>query len=410
MRDATHSSCRPIVAAFALLLGSLPLSAQDAPPKPLVDQPIAAYRLDLLHLAFEAVSAMPTQPHAKNRARAQETVVAACLGLDQPKLAQELAARIDDWRRGICLADLALYCLEHGRIDAVPPLLEAADRIAEQAKSDTQSWHRDRIRARIGQAHLRLGRHQQANEYVSGVAPADLGTFDSAAARLADPVDFAAQVKAIDTVIAAGNFEPIRNVLQVCVDLYDRYHDDEERRAQVETRALNGYDRLPVAVRLDLIAQLVDVALRHEDVASAKRFLDQADKLLEHPAMPVEDELATRARFAKLRGKVGEPAKGRTAAGAAVARFYGERDRIVDIDRGIALRPLAAAFAELGDKAEAKRVFLAAIEEGLHNPNSRPRAEDLAAVCVAMATSGFEPDAELRARLDQIKKGLGNPW
>lgn len=393
-----------------MFLGSAALRAQDATSKPLQDQPIAQSRRELLQLAFEAVSAMPTKPHAKNRSRAQETVVGACLQLDQPKLAQEFAERIDDWRRGTCLADLALYCLDHGRIDAVNELLAAADVLAEQAKSDTQSWRRDRIRARIGQANLRLGKHQQARDYVAGVAPADLGAFDGTAARLADPADFAGQVKAIDTVIAAGNFEPIRNALQVCVDLYDRYHDDEDRRVQVESRALDGYDRLPIAVRLDLIAQMTKSALQKKDVESARRFLDRADKLFEHPAMPTEDELAARARFASLRGKAGQAEQGRKAAAAAVARFYSERDRIVDIDRGIALRPLAAAFAELGDKAEATRVFLAAIEDGLHNPNSRPRSEDLAGICVTMAVCGYEPDAELRARLEQIKKGLGNPW
>lgn len=410
MRSYLGSSCRLLGAAFCVFLGSAEVRAQETASKPLVDQPLAQSRRELLQLAFDAVSAMPTKPHAKNRSRAQETVVAACLKLEQPKLAQDYAERIDDWRRGVCLADLALYCLDHGRIDAVQGLLAAADVVAEQSKSDTQSWRRDRIRARIGQAHLRLGKNQQARDYVAGVAPADLGAFDGAAARLADPADFAGQIKAIDAVIAAGNFEPIRNALQVCVDLYERYHGDEDRREQVESRALNAYDRLPIAVRLDLIAQMVGVALRKQDEASARRFLDRADTLFQQPAMPTEEELAARARFASLRGKAGQVELGRKAATAAVARFYSERDRIVDIDRGIALRPLAAAFVELGDLTEARRVFLAALEEGLHNPNSRPRAEDLAGVCVTMAVCGYEPDAELRARLEQIKKGLGNPW
>ena len=44
------------------------------------------------------------------------------------------------------------------------------------------------------------------------------------------------------------------------------------------------------------------------------------------------------------------------------------------------------------------------------NPNSRPRADDVCATCISMAVHGIEPDAELRARLEQIVKELGAPW
>ena len=41
---------------------------------------------------------------------------------------------------------------------------------------------------------------------------------------------------------------------------------------------------------------------------------------------------------------------------------------------------------------------------------NEPRAEDFAATCAAMANEAIEPDAQLLARLEQIQKGLGNPW
>jgi hypothetical protein len=50
------------------------------------------------------------------------------------------------------------------------------------------------------------------------------------------------------------------------------------------------------------------------------------------------------------------------------------------------------------------------VEEGVENPNSRPRAEDLSATCRSMALHAVEPDADLWKRMRQIGDGLGPPW
>ncbi len=395
------------------------VSGQDAapaapvaksPPAPLVDAPLAKYRQDLLQLGFDAVSAMPTEPHQKNRARAQESLVMVCLQLDLPRLAEDFTAKIDDWRRGSCLAELALYCIDHGRLDAVGPLLAAADQVAEQVASDSQAWRRERIRAKIGRAHLLLGRHEKARSYAAGADAAELVDFEATMARLADPALFAAQLKAVDQVVAAGNFEPIRGALTACAELWDRYHDDDERRAQLETRVLDAYAKLPPGVRLGLVLKLVESAVRHGDRATAIRLLDRADALLGQATMQPEQELSQRADLAAWRGKASDRDKGRSAASATVARFYAQRDRIVDIYRAGVLRALATAYSQLGDGPEALRLFRAATEEGVLNPNSRPRAEDLAATCAAMALQAIEPDAELAARIQQVRKGLQKPW
>jgi len=82
----------------------------------------------------------------------------------------------------------------------------------------------------------------------------------------------------------------------------------------------------------------------------------------------------------------------------------------VNIYRAGALRPLAEAYQSMGDTAAALTVFKKAVEEGVENPNSRPRVEDLSATCRSMALSGVEPDADLWARLREVFTGLGQPW
>src|SRR5215813_3973758 len=77
------------------------------------DKPLLAFQSELLDLAFKTATALPTEPHIKNRSRAQESVVDTCFQLDQPHRAAGYIQGIDNWRRGLAYADLALYCAQH---------------------------------------------------------------------------------------------------------------------------------------------------------------------------------------------------------------------------------------------------------------------------------------------------------
>jgi hypothetical protein len=64
----------------------------------------------------------------------------------------------------------------------------------------------------------------------------------------------------------------------------------------------------------------------------------------------------------------------------------------------------------MGNTAAALSVYAKVIEAGVENPNSRPRAEDLAATCCSMAVHAVEPDPRLWSRIRSIRDGLGDPW
>ena len=64
----------------------------------------------------------------------------------------------------------------------------------------------------------------------------------------------------------------------------------------------------------------------------------------------------------------------------------------------------------MGETPEALRLYSMAVEEGAVNINARPRAEDLVATCCSMALRSIEPDAKLKARIQEIRGGLGDPW
>ena len=67
-------------------------------------------------------------------------------------------------------------------------------------------------------------------------------------------------------------------------------------------------------------------------------------------------------------------------------------------------------WAAMGRVDEARRVYRLAVDEGVVNPNSRPRADDLSATCLSMARADVEPDAEFLARLREVRENLGDPW
>ena len=125
---------------------------------PVADLPLTEYRLELLQLAFDAATAMPLNPHIKNRSLAQELVVRACFELDQPSRALRYTKEIADWRRGVGYADFADYCALRGDTSEVQRYLDLAIEQAQTANdSGEQSWRVDRIRAKIAVTHLRLG-------------------------------------------------------------------------------------------------------------------------------------------------------------------------------------------------------------------------------------------------------------
>ena len=79
----------------------------------LKDSTIESYQTELLNTAFKVSSAIPTYPHIKSRCLEQQNVVEACLELNQPKMAFGFIKQIENWRKQLCCAELALYCAKN---------------------------------------------------------------------------------------------------------------------------------------------------------------------------------------------------------------------------------------------------------------------------------------------------------
>jgi hypothetical protein len=403
--STTHAGAAPI---------AVKESAEKNPPatRPVADKPLPGFQRDLLDMAFSTASRVPAAPHIKTRSRMQEEVAETCFELDQPRRGLECVEKIEDWRRGKGYADFAFYCAERGDTSEVQHYLDLARLIAQRIakEPDTQEWQIDRIRASIAKTYVVLGATNKADELTAGAVEFEAGKVEALKVSRMDAKAFDAELLVIDGMIEHGNFDKTKNALESCAKLFDRFYDDQERRTLVADKIRSSWSKLPLGVRIDLLVELVESALKHDDRSQALALVDEALALMESATWLPEDHVALMARLAGLRGRAGDEAGAKSEAGTALALFRSEREKIANFRRAGALRPLAEAYQSLNDGAAALSIYKTAVEEGSVNPNARARAEDLAATCRSMALSAVQPDAELTARMRQIHDGLVDPW
>ncbi len=398
-----------VLLAFGLPIVGASCDSQDGPDEgfALKNAPLEPFQGKLLEIAFEAGSAMPLDPHLKNRSRVQESVVAACLELDQRQRALEYIERIENWRRGTGYADLAFHCAQKGATQAdVEPLLEKALTIAENA----EDWRRDRMSASVAKTRAYLGQADEAAELAKGLEPAESGNVAYAEAMVCPADSFDEQMEALAKVAATGQFDAVKSVLETYTELFNRFYAESERRASILERIKESWNGMPVFVRIDLLTRLADFALAHGDQAQALELADEARVFVDSAPWEPRFEIPLKASLAKLRFRAGDEDGGRKEVQETLNVFDAKKEMIVNIERADMLRPIAEAYFEMGETTVSLDLYRRAIEAGMENPNSRPRAEDLAATCCSMAVHGVEPDTGLLQRIGEIKDGLGDPW
>jgi len=399
---------------FVLVSAGLCLCAWSCRPREeagaaghLKDGPLEPFQAELLDIAFEVASAMPVDPHIKNRSRTQQAVVAACLELDQPQRALRYIERIEDWRRGAGYADLAFHCVRDGAtLTDVEPYLKLALEIAET----TGDWRRDQIRVKAAQTYAYAGQGEAAARLQEGVEVSESGKVAQAQAMVCSAEAFDELMEALATRLASGQFDVVKNVLEAYAQLFNRLYADQSRRTQIAETIRTAWQGVPVLVRVELLTQLADSAIAHGNQAEALELAAEARGLMDSAAWEPRFEIPVRARLAVLCFRAGDRQGANAAARAALELFDTHREKIVSIDRAGMLRPIAEAYHAMADGTTALDLYRRALEAGIENPNSRPRAEDLAKTCCSMALHGAEPDDGLWKRIGEIRDGLGDPW
>jgi len=410
----------PIGLTLVSLCVSLPAFAQEEPaletPEKVtvVNEPLPIERVELLGIAFDAASAFPTVPHVKNRARAQFEVVEACFALGQPIWALEYSKRIDGWRKGAGFAEFAAYCAQRGEnSERVQKALADAKAIANQngdEEQDGQAWRRDLILVKVALAEYLLDNESQRGELAEAALSSGNATVALMLGTMSSEELLEREFEALAKTLEQNDFENSRDLLTILVDLFDRNYGDTEKRKLIEKRIRTSWGKLPLMIRMELLMGLARSATKHAEPTEFHRYRTEAFALFEDFNWMPETRVPLEAQWAELRFLAGEVEAAKTELEQAHKRFETNRDRIYDINRADALRPVAEAYHAIGLSEEAGKFYALVIEAGVENPNSRPRVDDLVATCCSIAKNGFEPNEELRKRIREIRSGLGSPW
>lgn len=381
------------------------------------DKTIAPFQEKLLELSFNTASKIPAKPHIKDRSRAQEAVVKAALELSQPQKAEKFAQGIDNWRRAMAYAEIALYYTKKGdKTNAVELLRKAkqaiADDIDDKVKENiNHQWRYEAALAKMAKAFNMLGLSKSANEINQKLETESQKAKLQSDIALDDPNStFNSQKTALDSMIEVGTFDSIQSALWAYTELFDKFYTDPNRAEYIQNKIISSSEKLPPVIKIDLILALADAALANDDKSKSLEFVNQAEQITEGFQWQPQDYIPIISKIINKRFAAGDHQKAISDADKLLELYKTNEFSIVDIYRAGAIRPLGQAYYLMNEKIKSQLVYEMAVQAAVANPNSRPRAEDLSAICLSMAVVGFEPDDKLWDKMNQIYEGLNNPW
>ena len=405
----------PSQTALALVLALIPASnqgvAQTAQPSVAAStastpSQAASPADELLVLGFDAASAIPKQPHAKDRAASQEVIGTTAIEAGIPLRAMVVAKEMDSWRAGVVYGDLAIDAARQGRADSARTFA----RFALGSIGTAQDWQRDRVRVKVAQAYAWLGDDAGAADLEKGVGEPEQGKVRSARVARGTGADFDEQMASAETAVATKNFDLTLNALETCVQLARKSAGNEEHWRRIQALVDGSSEKITRDIQLRTYLRLADIRLEQGSVEQARKLIASAVALRDGARWLPDSALPLAADLARRMHAAGDTEAARRELDAALAEFESSKAKVADIFRAGALRPAAEALVAIGDPERARAVFRQAIEEGALNPNARPRAMDLAQTCASLARAGMAPDEAMWARLRALRAGLVAPW
>lgn len=373
---------------------------------------LAAYQKELLAIAFDTASSIPVKPFIKDRSRTQVSVINTCLKLNQPDLAFAYTEKVENWQRGLCYANLAYYYAGLGRTKNAQQCLELAEPLAN--KDYGQEWRNNRIKAVIAKTSKKLGQTEKAVLINNDLADSNTDSLAVAEAQVNTDSSFDEQVKVLDGLIDSGDFSIVNYSLQTYAGFFDQFYDDKDRRQLAEEKIKTFWGKIPVSIKVDLMMELAGFALDHNDNQNdnqnAMELINEVQIFIGQYHWPLKKHIPITAKLVGLRFRAGDGPKALSDANAALTLFNEQKNEIIDIYRAKTILPLAQAYQLMGQEKKSIAIYKQAVEESIVNPNSRPRAEDLSAICCSMSVNAVVPDAELWSRIRQISEELAKSW
>ncbi len=359
---------------------------------------------EALDYAFRFATAIVSDD--KDRSRAQEDVVGDYGIAGAFVEARDRAFRIEGWRRGTALADLAGALVKEGRAAEARDLLQAA----EEVRQATGGWQGPRIAAHIAAALALLGEEERANAIATRLSDEDRQYFGPSVATAAIGRAGRGDLEGALQRLSGLDADPDMDVAWARTEGYLEIARLAARDTPMRDRALmaarRSADGLPGWKKAEGLARVADALARHGKAEEARVALGDAETIAGGlpSSMPVKVEIL--ADLARIGGAVGDPDGAR--------RLLGETEGSVAatpaIDRPGLYARIGGAYARLGQRKDARRLYERALEDTGNLANARPRALAAVEVCRLLGEDAGPLLDPVRVRLDQLLAGLKDPW
>jgi len=358
-----------------------------------------------LEEGFRIASAI--QNDAKDRGRAQESVVLDLAEAGFPDEAARKADQVEGWRRGVAYAEIARILARQDRLEEARALLAKADAV----RAATEGWEGSRIEAHAGQARALVGQMDRTEStalrlveedqlqyaglpaIVKASAQAARGEIDPALATLGDGEKVALEMVWWRTSV----FLEIARSPKAT---------PEQRRKALEAGRTDAARLEEVITRLDALERVATAAAEAgmEDLALA--VIESTHPLV--AGMPDTAVLkgAYLAGEARTLARLGRAPAARERLASALASSAG----IGILDRPAILANIAGGYQALTDSAETSRVLGLALAEAEALANARPRALAAVEICRAAARFGIPWSEGTARRVASLRSGLKAPW
>jgi hypothetical protein len=360
---------------------------------------------DAYDWAFRFASAIASD--AKDRAKAQETVVLELIERKELDHALALVDRVEGWRGGTARADLAMALAQAGRREQALPLVERAESLGHTI----HGWEGVRIESHVAAARAALGQLERAQETSSKLAAADERQYAGRAAATlalgqAARGQFTQAMQALQQVEDNDDYEVAWWRTSGYLGLARRTDLSREQRLEALAAARDSAVRIAGWKQQQALEEIADEyhALGREK--DARQALEAAQATMASLSQDSPDRAPLLANLARAWGRLGQPERARELLVQAASLIPSS----LVIDQPGLHANLALGYLTIGDAGETRRHFDGAFAAAEALANSRPRALAAVEICIALGRGGqplAEPD---RARLDSLLRSLGEPW
>ncbi|ANM30974.1 hypothetical protein ABI59_17420 [Acidobacteria bacterium Mor1] len=385
--------------AVLLLVGSGVAAVADVAPRE------EAAR-DYLDYGFQFASALSVDP--KDMTRAQESVVRELIEVGELERAAGMAERIEGWRRGVALADLAAEYAKQGDLTRARRLVDAADRF----QRGMTGWYGPRIRAHIAEALAMIGEQDRATRISGDLASSDRSQYlgrSAAAAAVAMAVngDFEGALGRLDSQ-ESKTYEDAWYRTGGYIEISRQKPLSRQQRVEALDAAWQSALVVPGWRAIEAFSVIGDEYARIGEKDKAREALADVEEKLGRMAA---DHVAKAPLLAKTGisfARIGDRDHARELIERAEAVARGERISVIERPKFMAMAAMAYLINE--DDEQATRLFNEALDQAASLVNARPRALAVVEICRAMSRHGYPVNDITRHKLDTLYTGLKSPW